>query len=83
MTAAARMPYNTLTIDKVLKTIEALGPIPEEPCMALMKKHGFDPARGDCLVLPKYIEQELGWPGAPRYVKFSELVTGPTLIRGF
>lgn len=81
--AAART--TTPTAD-VMALIDALAACPEEPCRAYMQSRGCSPDDGWLLVLPanpEFLAITWGPLGPPDYVRQSNALTAPVLMRGF
>ncbi len=58
-----------LTLDTIKKMAKQL--YENEPFAQLMRQEGFDPAKGDVLLLPYELERP-----APSYVKFTRSIKG-------
>lgn len=81
--SASTMGTSTLTLsdlmDKVVRVKELLDKV-EDPIKQFMLKHGFNPEKGDLLVLPESLREECG-PFPSKYVRFSDSVLQPVMVK--
>lgn len=69
----------TVTLEALFEVMQALKA--QCPVAQYMLKHGFDPDRGDTLVVPMPMLKDFG-PFQPRYLVGSKFVVEPILVSG-
>ncbi|MCP4991004.1 MAG: hypothetical protein GY928_34640 [Colwellia sp.] len=75
----------SITLKSVLEAKKLLGDIPKDPFVEYMRKNGFDPDKGDYLVIPEKIAREVfgGYYSIPAYVKPTKMTKGILMVKGF
>jgi hypothetical protein len=81
-TSTSDISGQDLTLERVMEAKRLLDEI-KDPLAEYMREKGFDPDKGDMIVLPENMRNIFDGLPLPSYARVSKLVDKPYMVKGF